>query len=73
MTMMPNEDIDQGEGAMHYPFEGTGGPWRPQCWTKSPEQLQEEARMLNNAAFASAAAAAGKHDNPPIQEWERDT
>lgn len=49
------------------------GTWKPECWFKSPEQMQAEARAMNNAAFAHAASMAGKHSNPPNMPWERDT
>lgn len=47
------------------------GTWKPECWSKSPIQLQEEARAMNHAAFASAAANAGKHSNAPNMPHQR--
>lgn len=43
------------------------------AWSKSPVQMINEARSMNQSAFASAAAAAPKHDNPPNHPWERNT
>jgi hypothetical protein len=41
------------------------GTWQPECWSKSPEQLVEEARALNLAAFGSACGGAHKHSDAP--------
>jgi hypothetical protein len=38
-----------------------GGSYRLPAWDKSPRALQEEARAMNGAGFASANSGAGKH------------
>ena len=66
MTMVGNDIDDTGESIQA--AEGNaGGAWHPPCWSKSPEQLADEAKALNHAGYASAAANAGKHSNPP--QW----
>jgi hypothetical protein len=58
-------DGDDQEAAKIFAAEGSQGIWTPECWSKSPVQLIEEARSMNEAAFASAAAGATRHSNPP--------
>jgi hypothetical protein len=41
------------------------GFWQLEAWTKSPQQIQDEAKAMNAAGFASANSGAGKHSNPP--------
>jgi hypothetical protein len=55
---------DAAAGALSA-LEGSRGIWTPEAWHKSPEQLIEEARAMNIAAFHSAVLAAPKHSNPP--------
>ena len=50
-----------------------GGEWVLEAWHKSPLQMQTEARAVNHAMYAHVAANAGKHSNPPVHSWERDT
>jgi hypothetical protein len=60
--------------AERFPNEAMpGGPWRPEGWSKTNEQLCAEARAKNAIGYASAFAAAGKHSQPPNHPWERDT
>jgi hypothetical protein len=65
-------DADDVEG-MKLWSSADDGTWKPDCWRKSPQQIQEEARLKNIVAFSLAAASAGKHSNPPNNPWERDT
>lgn len=64
-------DEDEHAGSALWAAEAGGGIWTPDCWHMSPEQLQERARAMNEAAFASAAANAGKHSNPPAFARDR--
>lgn len=59
-----NTDID-GTGSPAMAEMDTGGCWQPEAWSKSPLQLQEEARAENIAAFSSAASGAHKHCDAP--------
>ena len=59
------EDEDEHAGEALW-GDADDGTWQPECWSKSPIQLQEEARAMNEAAFASAAAGADRHSNPPL-------
>lgn len=63
------------EPAPAHPFEGDDGTWKLPAWSKSPQQLQEEARMLNNAAISASLRMGGKTGgNPPAPpSWARDT
>lgn len=48
------------------------GTWQPEAWSKTPEQMQAEAKAMNIACFAHAAAHGGKHSNPPAPpSWQR--
>jgi hypothetical protein len=40
------------------------GTWKPDCWSKHPDQLTAEAKATNFACAAHVAANAGKHSNP---------
>ena len=63
---MAGGDNDEDDNAAAPLWDGADdGTWSPECWHKSPLQMQEEARAMNEAAFASAAAGAGRHSNPP--------
>lgn len=57
----------------HYLSElsGVSGIWQPECWSKSPEQLQSEARAMNLAAYSSSCAAGTKHSNPSVSHMGR--
>jgi hypothetical protein len=39
--------------------------WEPEAWHKSPDQMFDEAKAMNHAAFAMADAHAHKHCDPP--------
>lgn len=66
---MAGGDNDGDDNAAAPLWDGADSTvWRPPCWTSSPGQLQEHARAMNISAHASAAAAAGKHSNPP--QWD---
>lgn len=66
-TSGPGGDNDEDDAAASalWRLEGSHGIWTPECWRKSPVQLQEEARSMNESAFAGAALNARKHSNPP--------
>jgi hypothetical protein len=40
-------------------------PWTLPAWHLDPDQLVAQARALNLSAFASAAAGATRHSDPP--------
>jgi hypothetical protein len=61
-------DEDEKAGRSLWGLEGSQGFWRPECWDKSPEQLQSEAKSMNAAAFSQAAVNGGKHSNPPASD-----
>ena len=47
--------------------------WEPQVWSRGPVSLENEARAMNKAGYAHAAAHATKHSNPPAPpSWMRD-
>jgi len=58
-----DEDEHAGEAAWD---EANASEWTLAAWHKSPRALCDEAAALNHAAYASAAAAAGKHSQPPV-------
>jgi len=67
-TSGPGGDGDQDDAAGMdlWALEGSPGIWTPECWHKSPEQLQDEARAMNESAFASAASGATRHSDAPL-------
>ena len=65
MTMMDAPTPGDGAEAGALWAEADDGTWKPECWSKSPVQLQEEARAMNEAAFSAAARTGGRHSNPP--------
>lgn len=63
---MAGGDNDEDDNAAGPLWDGADSSvWRPACWTKSAPALEAEARSMNMSAHAMAAAAAGKHSNPP--------
>jgi hypothetical protein len=60
---MSESYIDADERAAVAAGFGATGHWAPECWSKSPEQLVEEARAKNEAAFDLAVAHGGKHSH----------
>lgn len=60
-----DHDSDDAAAEAIYTLEGSPGVWTPECWRKSPEELEEEARAMNMSAFAGVALGAGRHSNPP--------
>jgi len=51
--------------AVQRSLNGTDVPWTPECWHKSPEQLQEEARAMDIAALNGAVIASYARSDPP--------
>jgi hypothetical protein len=64
-----NDGDDQSAAPLWDGADSTS--WRPPCWSKSPDALAAEAKAMNHAGYASAAANAGKHSNPPNDPWAR--
>lgn len=58
-----DEDEHAGEAVTR--LEESRGQWTPDAWHSNPLELAAHAKALNHAAYASVAAAAGKHSNPP--------
>ena len=58
-------DADDTAAMQLWQAEASDGTWSPECWHKTPEQLIEEARSDNLAAFAGSMRYAGQHSNPP--------
>ncbi len=46
--------------------EANAGAWSLPAWHQSPRALCDSAAASNHAAYASVAAAAGKHSQPPV-------
>ena len=59
-------DGDDAEAMALWDYETRRArPWVPDGWHTSPEQLADEAKMLNERARNMAEANGGKHSNPP--------
>lgn len=43
-----------------------GSVWTPECWHKSPQQMQDEAKAGLFAMYQSLAGPAKKHNNPVL-------
>lgn len=67
MTAMGGDNDGDDKVAMSLWGESEHGPeYRLPAWSKSPLALQEEARSMNHAGFASACSGAGKHSQAPL-------
>ena len=64
---MNSEQIDNGAAASEAQWADNATPmWTPECWHKSPREMQAEAAAINHACHTHAAFHSTKHDNPPL-------
>lgn len=66
MNMAGGDNDNDDHAAAAVWDSASSGCWSLPAWHKSPDRLAAEARDMNEMAFASAAACAGKHSDPPV-------
>jgi hypothetical protein len=58
-------DADDQSAMALVRLEGDNRPWKLEAWSKSPDQLREEAKAMNAAGFSGVVAASTRHSDSP--------